>query len=144
MIAIDTNVLLRYLLNDDEGQAAKAAKLIKGVEPVLIPDAVLVETLWTLKGKRYGLDREALCNVVDSLFQELNVVFENGQVVWCALNDIRKAKPIKSGGKRKEPDFADALIINKSRVFATENKAEFKGLYTFDIVAQQINGAMKP
>ncbi|HFE38753.1 MAG TPA: PIN domain-containing protein, partial [Gammaproteobacteria bacterium] len=48
MIAIDTNVLLRYLLWDDKPQAAKADRLINGTEPVLVTDVVLVETLWTL------------------------------------------------------------------------------------------------
>ena len=51
MIAVDTNVLLRYLLNDDQSQAAIAEKLINGKEIVLITDVVLVETIWTLKGK---------------------------------------------------------------------------------------------
>ncbi len=51
MIAVDTNVLLRYLLWDDE-QATKADKLINGSTHVLITDFVLAETLWTLKGKK--------------------------------------------------------------------------------------------
>ena len=53
MIAIDTNVLLRYLLWDNKTQAAKADKLINGSTRVLISDVVLAETLWTLKGKKY-------------------------------------------------------------------------------------------
>ena len=57
MIAVDTNVLLRYLLNDDQGQAAIAEKLINGKEIVLFTDVVLVETIWTLKGKKYQLNK---------------------------------------------------------------------------------------
>jgi len=64
MIAIDTNVLLRYLLQDDEGQSKKAAALINGTVPVLVTDIVLVETVWVLAGKRYKLDREALVGVI--------------------------------------------------------------------------------
>ena len=45
MIAIDTNVLLRYLLDDEQTQAKKATKLIKGEEIVLVTDVVLVETI---------------------------------------------------------------------------------------------------
>ena len=60
MIAIDTNVLLRYLLWDDKTQAAKADKLINGSTPVLITDVVLVEALWILKGKKYKLDKTAI------------------------------------------------------------------------------------
>jgi predicted nucleic-acid-binding protein len=47
LIAIDTNVLLRYLLWDEEALAAKANLLINGSQPVLITDIVLVETVWT-------------------------------------------------------------------------------------------------
>lgn len=42
MIAIDTNVLLRYLLDDDKLQSKKAAALIRGSSPVLITDALIV------------------------------------------------------------------------------------------------------
>ena len=45
MIAVDANVLLRYLLNDDAAQADMAANLIKGGDTVLITDVALVETL---------------------------------------------------------------------------------------------------
>ncbi|MDE0158519.1 MAG: hypothetical protein OXI02_03110 [Candidatus Dadabacteria bacterium] len=57
MIAVDTNVLLRYPLNDDAAQADTAASLIKGGDAVLITDVVLAETLWTLSGKKYRLTR---------------------------------------------------------------------------------------
>ena len=56
MIAIDTNVLLRYLLADDAIQYRKAKVLIEARYPVLITDVVLVETVWTLAGRRYNLD----------------------------------------------------------------------------------------
>ncbi len=69
MIAIDTNVLLRYLLNDDQSQAAVAEKLINGKEIVLITDVVLVETIWTLKGKKYQLNKTDLVTVIQALFK---------------------------------------------------------------------------
>jgi len=46
MIAIDTNVLLRYLLEDEVVQSNKATKLITGTEKVLVTDVVLIETIW--------------------------------------------------------------------------------------------------
>ena len=64
MIAIDTNVLLRYLLQDDETQAKRAADLILGTESVLVTDVVLIETVWTLKGKRYNLSKEQIIKVI--------------------------------------------------------------------------------
>lgn len=144
MIAIDTNVLLRYLLSDDEEQSVKADGLINGSAPVLITDVVLTETLWTLKGKKYKLDKAAIVDVVNSLFEEPNICFEDGQTVWRALNDYRQAQPIKVGRKKKAADFPDALIVNKA-IFISEEKGEsFEGVYTFDLAAQEIPGTERP
>ena len=144
MIAIDTNVLLRYLLDDDKAQSKRAAELILGDTPVLVTDVVLAEAIWTLKGKRYNLDKEAIIKVVHSLFEEPNIVFESGQTIWRSVNDFKNAKSVKSGGKRKEADFPDALIVNKAKHVANETAEEFKGVYTFDVAAQQIPGTHKP
>jgi len=143
VIAIDTNVLLRYLLNDDKAQSKRTSELILGDSAVLIADVVLVETVWTLKGKRYNLDKEAIVNVVYSLFAEHNFTFEDDQTVWRAINDFKNAKSIKSGGERKEADFPDALIVNKARHIADATGASFAGVYAFDTAAQQIPGAEK-
>ena len=145
MIAIDTNVLLRYLLGDDEIQSKKATKLINEFKLVLITDVVLVETIWTLKGKKYNLDKEGIIRVINALFQEPNFCFEDGQVVWCALNDYRKAAAVKVGSKKKQADFSDALIANKAKsYFQSEDNSGLEGFYTFDIAAQQLEGAKKP
>ena len=140
MIAIDTNVLLRYLLEDDVSQVEKAVKLISGKQQVLVTDIVLVETIWTLRGKKYQLNKDELVIVIQSLFKEPNVRFEDGQAVWMALTDYRNAKPVKG----KEADFADALIINKSKQVAKKDNKPFEGSYTFDIAAQTLPGAKAP
>ncbi|HHI92808.1 MAG TPA: PIN domain-containing protein [Gammaproteobacteria bacterium] len=140
MIAIDTNVLLRYLLDDDVEQSSKANHLIANKGKVLITDAVLVETIWTLRGKKYQLNKSALVNVVQALFQEPNIRFENGQVVWMALNDYINVKAVKG----KEADFADALIVNKARYISENQGYSFDGSYTFDRAAQKIPGAKAP
>jgi len=144
MIAVDTNVLLRYLLEDDKSQARKSEALIQGDEKVLITDVVLAETVWTLKGKRYGLDKESIIAVIYSLFEERNIQFESGQTVWRAVSDYKNSKKIKSGGKNKEADFPDALVVNKAAHLANELKVEFNGTYTFDVAARQIPGMKKP
>lgn len=140
MISIDTNVLLRYLLEDDAEQFKKATKLISGQHKVLVTDIVLVETIWTLRGKKYQLKKPELVTVIQSLFQEPNVRFEDGQAVWLALTDYRNARPVKG----KEADFADALIINKSKQVAGKEGKSFEGSYTFDIAAQALSGARAP
>ncbi len=140
MIAVDTNVLLRYLLGDNQIQASKAEKLINGKDLVLITDVVLVETIWTLKGRKYQLGKTDLVAVIQALFKEPKIRFENGLAVWMALNDYRKAKPF--GGKFA--DFPDALIVNKATSTASDQKVEMDGIYTFDSAAKVLPGTKKP
>lgn len=140
MIAIDTNVLLRYLLEDDEAQFEKSRQLITGNDLVLVTDVVLVETIWTLRGKKYQLDKMALANVVLALIEEPNIRFENNQNIWMALNDYRNAQPVKG----RDADFSDALIVNKAKLVMKEQGVDFGGVYTFDKAAQKLNGMKAP
>src|ERR1700737_708810 len=48
-IAVDTNVLVRYLTWDDEGQAIEAARAIEGADAIVVPTIVLCELVWVLK-----------------------------------------------------------------------------------------------
>lgn len=143
MIAIDTNVLLRYLLDDDKHQSEKAARLIGGSRVVLITDIVLVEALWTLRGKKYNLTKAELIHVIQQLFAEPNIRFEDDQTVWRALNDYRLAASVKVGSKRKSADFPDALIINKAS-YCAKYPQRLEGVYTSDQAAQAIEGACQP
>ena len=140
MIAIDTNVLLRYLLKDDVRQSIKARKLIKGSERVLVTDIVLVETIWALRGTKYQLKKSDLTPVIQSLFEEPNIRFENSQVVWLALNNYQDAKPVRG----KEADFSDALIVAKARHLIREQHETFNGVFTFDKAAQVLPDTKAP
>ena len=133
MIAIDTNVLLRYLLRDDEAQAEQARHVIEGGERVLITDVVLAETMWTLAGRRYRATRADLTDLINNLLQDANLRFEDGEVVWSALQAYR----------RTEADFADALSVCKAEKQAAEGD-EFSVVYTFDDVALQLPGTARP
>ena len=144
MIAVDTNVLLRYLLDDDAHQSSKAKKLINGQQKVLITDVVLTETIWVLKGKRYNVSRDNIIDVIHALFAETNIHFEDAQAVWCALKDFVNAAPIKVKGKTKQADFPDTLIINKAKRFGELNKMKVTTIYTFDKAALEINGTNEP
>lgn len=111
MIAIDTNVLLRYLLADDTRQHRLAVSVIQSGTPVLLTDVVLTEAIWTLAGKRYSLGKSELCKVIRALVGDLSFTFEDSQLIWAALNDYENAKPVRG----KTLDFADALILNKAK-----------------------------
>lgn len=136
MIAVDTNVLLRYLLGDDSKQSSKAKKLIISNHPVLITDVVLVETIWTLTGTRYSLDRAAISAIVRSLIGDGGFVFEDIQVVWESLRDYEASKAING----KKLDFPDALIANKAHYLAATKGVELSGFYSFDKATEQLTG----
>lgn len=140
MIAIDTNVLLRYLLADDASQHSKAKTLIKGHRPVLITNVVLAKTVWTLTGKRYLLDKEAICEVVRGLVGDGAFQFESSQVVWSALMDYEDSKSVRG----KTLDFVDALIAHKARFVAIEDGQVLDGFYSFDKAVGQLEGAKAP
>jgi predicted nucleic-acid-binding protein len=144
VIAVDTNVLLRYVLQDERAQEAKARRIIRGSALVLVTDVVLVEALWTLKGPKYRASNEDQITVVEGLFREPNIRFEDAPTVWRALHDYRTAESVKVGGKRKNADFADALIVNKARLVAQTTSDHLKGVYTFDAAARAIDGTKAP
>lgn len=133
MIAIDTQVLLRYLLRDDEAQAERARRVFECGERVLITDVVLAESVWTLAGRRYGATRSDLIDLINYLLQDANVCFEDDEVVWSALQAFR----------RTEADFVAALTVCKARQMAAEGD-EFSAFCTFDDAVLQLPGAAEP
>lgn len=141
MIAIDTNVLLRRILRDDALQAQKVDKLFEKHKAILITDVVLAETIWTLRGKKYGASKETIQLVIMSLLEEANVTFENQQAVWSALNDYISAKEVKTPSGIKGVDFSDALIINKAKIVMEQWGESYEATYTFDKAAQSVSGA---
>lgn len=109
MIAIDTNVVVRLLTNDDPAQAARAADLLAR-ERVLVPKTVLLETEWVL---RYSY--ELAPSVVLAAFRKLLGL---PQVAAEDATAIARALELYEGGM----DFADALHLASARAataFAT-------------------------
>ena len=76
---------LPHLLYDDEVQAAGGDTVFDTAETVLITDFVLAETAWTLAECKYRLAKAELVAVLERLFREPDVRFEDDQVVWRAL-----------------------------------------------------------
>ena len=141
MIAIDTNVLLRYLLLDDEIQAKKAADLIESRQSVYISHVVLVESVWTLKGKKYRLTPTQIDATITALFEEQNIVIQDEQLVWRALADYRRHAVEGDCGL----DFSDALIMHTGQDAADYYGEKFGGFYTFDVAARDsLRGAKSP
>jgi predicted nucleic-acid-binding protein len=59
MIAVDTNILVRYLTNDDPQQARISANLLNSKEQIWLPKTVLLETEWVLRAV-YGLKTDKI------------------------------------------------------------------------------------
>jgi len=87
-IAIDTNVLVRLLVRDDEAQFNAAIQLVEQAEaagqPLLIVLGALLETEWVLRS-RYRLDKPAIASTFARLLEVDGLVFEHEPTVEEAL-----------------------------------------------------------
>lgn len=103
MIGLDTNIMVRYLTQDDPDQSRKAAHEIeKGLsagEMFFIADIVMCELVWVLE-TAYGYDRREIVPVLENILRTRQFLFENKDLLWQSLADYRT----------KKGDFADHLI----------------------------------
>jgi len=111
MIAIDTNILVRLLANDDPAQSPKAAQLFAS-EDVFVPKTVLLETEWVLRFS-YRLQRATIAAAFGKLLAAASVTIEDAEAVRTAVDAITAGM-----------DFADALHLSSS--------AETDKFLTFD------------
>ncbi len=88
MIGLDTNVLLRFLLDDDPVQSAVAKGIIledaTDDNPVFVNVAVMVETIWTLS-TAYKVDRTEVNQIVSALLETVGLVVEHQEVISRAV-----------------------------------------------------------
>ena len=127
MLGIDTNVLVRFLLRDDEAQFQKANKLIQwevtAGRGVLVSQLVLLETEWVLRS-RYGFSKIQLLEVIASLLDTRDIQLEDEQSVEEAIYQWKEANA----------DFADCLIAARHRRLGCSATA------TFDARAGKLTG----
>ncbi len=127
MIGLDTNVLVRYVAQDDPVQSAKATAWIEGrltlENPGFISIVAMAETAWVLK-RAYGLTDQDIAATIERLLQADVLVVENEQQVFAAMVTLRES----------QGSFADALIA------ALGTKAGCSGTLTFDQRALRLPG----
>lgn len=102
MIALDTNVLVRYMMQDDPKQSPSATRLIEalsGEEPGFVPVVALLEVVWVLSGS-YGLDRAQVSEALEGLLRSRELRLDRADLVTQAL------RRFSAGGA----DFADCLM----------------------------------
>lgn len=126
MIGLDTNVIVRYVMQDDPKQAQKASKLIESLTPEVpgfVPLVALVELVWVLTSC-YDLTRGQVAQALDALLRAKEIVLERAEQVTQAL------RTFSTNGA----DFADCLI---ERTAATAGCGK---TMTFDTGAAKLAG----
>jgi predicted nucleic-acid-binding protein len=125
VIAIDTNVLIRILIEDSghKEQNRIARELAISAKRVYIPQIVQVETVWVLE-TAYKFDKTNILKVLDHIQSNGAFVLQSSDIFSAALDIFHNCNA----------DFSDCLILAESR------KANMK-LYTFDKRLSRQNGA---
>ena len=118
MIALDTNVLVRFLVEDDAAQHRRAAQLIERASreelPLLVTDVVLCELVWVLDYS-YRVDRARLIAVLRELLSAR-------QLLIVSRDTIARAVDAFASGRG---DFADYVIREQARALGTDSVATF-------------------
>jgi predicted nucleic-acid-binding protein len=103
VIGLDTNVLVRYIAQDDKAQSARATSLIENECSTSLPGyvglIVLVEVVWVSEAC-YGATRRQIAEIVRRILGIRQFVVQDTEVVWQALRQFENSKA----------DFADCLI----------------------------------
>ncbi|HEY6904366.1 MAG TPA: type II toxin-antitoxin system VapC family toxin [Candidatus Acidoferrales bacterium] len=127
MIGLDTNILVRYLAQDDPIQSAKAAEIIERrlteENPGFVTTVAMVEIVWVLD-RAYGLGSDEIAAAIERMLQIDVLVVENEQEIFTAMIAV----------KRGRAAFADAIIL------ALGARAGCSYTLTFDRKASRLSG----
>jgi len=128
MPALDTNALVRYVVEDDVAQLAAARRLIRKCvsegQALFVPVTVTLELEWVLRSS-FEYAKDDVMQVLSSLFSAAELTFESERALEVALQLYRTGPA----------DFADCLHI------ALAAQAGELPLWTFDKRAAKVNGA---
>ena len=131
MIGLDTNVLVRYLTQDDPIQSLKATEIIERrlteENPGFVSIVAMVETVWVLD-RAYSLGAREIAATVEGMLQADVLVVENEQQVFTAMIALKEG----------QGSFADAIIA------ALGAKAGCSCTLTFDHKALRLPGFELP
>lgn len=117
MIGLDTNVLVRYIAQDEHTQSALAARLIDSFTaeaPGFVSTVTLVETVWVLT-RAYKTAKAEILQVIEGLLRARELVIEDGETHYLALNEFEATTV----------DYADAVIAHAGRRAGCEFTATF-------------------
>ncbi|MGY2293011.1 PIN domain-containing protein [Pseudomonas sp. SDO528_S397] len=126
MIGLDTNVLVRYVTQDDPAQSAKACELIESLtttSPGFVSLVSVVELVWVLQSC-YSSTKSEVVIVLETLLRTRELTLEHAELIWKTLRKFTSAKA----------DFADCLIERSAHAAGCDYTA------TFDINAAKSAG----
>ena len=128
MTGLDTNILVRYVTQDNPAQASLATDFIEkncsAESPGFINHIVLCELIWVLK-RCYKVNQDQALQVLEQILRTAQLQVQEPQIVWKALKQAQKDKA----------DFADFLSTQINLASGCEETV------TFDRDASKINGA---
>lgn len=108
MKGLDTNVMVRYLINDDPIQSKQAVAFIENNctenTPCFVGHIVLCELAWVLESN-YQQSREEIAFIIENLLNAGELEVMNPNVVWTALHDY----------KQSNADFPDHLLARANK-----------------------------
>ena len=126
MIGLDTNVLVRYVTQDDPVQSAKASELIESLttaSPGFVSLVSILELVWVLQSC-YQSAKSDVVMVLETLLRIRELTVEHAEIIWQALRKFVANKA----------DFADCLIERCAHAAGCEYTA------TFDLNAIKTTG----
>lgn len=126
MIGLDTNVLVRYVTQDDPVQSAKASELIESLttaSPGFVSMISIVELVWVLQSC-YQSAKSDVVTVLETLLRTRELSLEHAEIIWQALRKFVANKA----------DFADCLIERCAHAAGCKYTA------TFDLNAVKTTG----
>lgn len=127
MIGLDTNLVVRYLTQDDPVQSLKATQIIEGKlteeQPGFISLVTMAETAWVLE-RTYHRSSQEIAKAIEAMLQADSLLIQNEQEVFTAMVALKTGQ----GG------FADALIA------ALGQWAGCTSTLTFDKKTSRIDG----
>ena len=124
MIALDTNAMVRVLIEDDESQALKVQQVIQSAEAngrrILILSEVVIEAVWVLESV-YQCDRKEIAIFIENLLSAPTFYLPDSTVIRKAIKQYQN-----------HGDFADLLIVGQAKKYHAEK------LFTFDKQVQKL------
>jgi predicted nucleic-acid-binding protein len=118
VIGLDTNVVIRFLTQDDDIQSPIATRFVSRLSrerPGFISAVALAEITWVLS-RAYKGSREDIANAVEGLLRSAELVIENAEAAWRALGTYQAST---------SAEFADALIAETASLAGASETVSF-------------------